>query len=71
MKVGLVGLTARIGFRVRPPQHLISPTGQATGRSGEETLARMRRRLIWILTVGAATLLVNALAVALGWYAVI
>lgn len=71
MNVSLVGFTTRIRFSIPPPRHLDSLTRRTTARSADETLARIRRRLVWVLTVGAATLLANAMAIALGWYAVL
>ncbi len=71
MSVSLVGFMARLGYRVPPRRYLYSLAGRATVRSADLSLARVRRRLIWVLTTGTATLLVNALAIALGWYPVL
>lgn len=68
MSVNLVGFMARLAYRVPPRRYLYSLTGRATVWSADESLARVRRRLMWMLTTGTAILLVNALAIALGWY---
>jgi len=69
MNVSLVGFRAQIGLSIPAPRHLDSLTGRATVRSVNERLAIIRRRLIWVLAAGTAALLVNAVAIAQGWYA--
>ena len=68
MSPSLIGFMARLKYRVPPHRYLYSLTGRATAQSADSSLARVRRRLIWMLTTGTAILLINALAIALGWY---